>query len=123
MSIRKFIAPTARQALRDIRNEFGDDAMILSNRQVDAGVEIVALANGAIDLLAGQVSGSSIKNENWGSRIKDQGSRIEGQKPGASSFASAEMGFARDRHRALRSIFPSLPLIRHRRAASSARSS
>ncbi len=84
MSIRKFIAPTARQALRDIRNELGDDAMILSNRQVGEGVEIVALANGVIDLLAGQVSGSSIKNEDWGSRLKAQGSRIEGQKPGAS---------------------------------------
>lgn len=45
MNIRKFIAPTARQALRDIRNELGDEAVILSNRTVDDGVEIIALAN------------------------------------------------------------------------------
>lgn len=45
MNIRKFIAPTARQALKDIRDELGDDAVILSNRKVDGGVEIIALAN------------------------------------------------------------------------------
>ncbi|MFM2408488.1 MAG: flagellar biosynthesis regulator FlhF [Pseudomonadota bacterium] len=44
MSMRKFIAPTARQALREIRNELGDNAVILSNRKVEQGVEIVALA-------------------------------------------------------------------------------
>ena len=45
MNIRKFIAPTARQALKDIRNELGDEAVILSNRKIDGGVEIIALAN------------------------------------------------------------------------------
>ena len=45
MSVKKFIASTAREALRDIRNELGDDAIILSNRQTDEGVEIIALAN------------------------------------------------------------------------------
>jgi len=45
MNVRKFVAPTARQALRDIRNELGEEAVILSNRKVDEGVEIIALAN------------------------------------------------------------------------------
>lgn len=45
MNIRKFIAPTTRQALKDIRNELGEEAVILSNRQVEQGVEIIALAN------------------------------------------------------------------------------
>ncbi|HUW75435.1 MAG TPA: flagellar biosynthesis protein FlhF [Gallionella sp.] len=45
MNIRKFIAPTARQALRNIRSELGDEAVILSNRKVGEGVEIIALAN------------------------------------------------------------------------------
>ena len=48
MSIRRFIAPTARQAMKEIRDELGDDAMILSNRKTEYGVEIVALANGDI---------------------------------------------------------------------------
>jgi len=48
VNIRKFIAPTARQALRDIRSELGDEAVILSNRKVAEGVEIIALANDEI---------------------------------------------------------------------------
>jgi len=51
MNIRKFIAPTARQALEEIRNELGAEAMILSNRKTESGVEIIALANGEIEHL------------------------------------------------------------------------
>jgi flagellar biosynthesis protein FlhF len=51
MNIRKFIAPTARQALEDIRVELGAEAMILSNRKTESGVEIIALANGEIEHL------------------------------------------------------------------------
>lgn len=51
MNIRKFIAPTARQALREIRNELGEEAVILSNRTTDQGVEIVAMANEAMEKL------------------------------------------------------------------------
>jgi flagellar biosynthesis protein FlhF len=45
MNIRKFIAKTSRQALRDIRQELGDDAVIVSNRKVEDGVEIIAMLN------------------------------------------------------------------------------
>ncbi|OGS96118.1 MAG: flagellar biosynthesis protein FlhF [Gallionellales bacterium RBG_16_56_9] len=64
MNIRKFIAPTARQALKDIRNELGDEAVILSNRKVDEGVEIIAMAN-----------------EEQLSEIRDQGSGISSLGP------------------------------------------
>ena len=43
MNIRKYVAATAREALRDIRNELGEDAVILSNRPTPHGVEIVAM--------------------------------------------------------------------------------
>ena len=56
MNIRKFIAPTARQALRDIRNELGDEAVILSNRNTEGGVEIIALANETIEQLTESVT-------------------------------------------------------------------
>ncbi len=55
MSIRKFIAPTTRQAMKEIRDELGSDAMILSNRQTQLGVEIVAIAHGDFAHLAGGV--------------------------------------------------------------------
>ena len=38
MNVKKFIAPTSREALRKVRNELGDDAVILSNRNVDGQV-------------------------------------------------------------------------------------
>jgi len=53
MSIRKFIAPTTRQAMKEIRDMLGHDAMILSNRQTERGVEIVAIANGDFAHLTG----------------------------------------------------------------------
>lgn len=53
MNIRKFIAPTAREALRDIRSELGEEAIILSNRKIEQGVELVAMANDDMVRLSG----------------------------------------------------------------------
>ena len=44
MNVRKFTATTSREAWRMVREALGADAVILSNRTVDAGVEILALA-------------------------------------------------------------------------------
>ncbi|GAB3630454.1 flagellar biosynthesis protein FlhF [Pandoraea terrae] len=52
MKIRKFFAGTCRDALRQIREEIGPDAVVLSNRTVEGGVEIVALAEADLDQLA-----------------------------------------------------------------------
>lgn len=62
MNIRKFIAPTVRQALRDIRNELGEEAVILSNRKFEQGVEIIALANDEIMQVTGSVVRDSVQN-------------------------------------------------------------
>jgi flagellar biosynthesis protein FlhF len=45
MNARKFIAASSRDALKLVRIELGEDAVILSNRKVAEGVEIVALAS------------------------------------------------------------------------------
>jgi len=42
MKIKRYFAPDIRQAIRKVRDEQGPDAVILSNRKVDGGVEIVA---------------------------------------------------------------------------------
>ena len=42
MKIKRYFAPDIRQAIRKVRDEQGPDAVILSNRSVDGGVEIVA---------------------------------------------------------------------------------
>lgn len=42
MKLSRFFAPTSREALRQVRDALGPDALIVSNRMVDGGVEIVA---------------------------------------------------------------------------------
>ncbi|MBI5909852.1 MAG: flagellar biosynthesis protein FlhF [Betaproteobacteria bacterium] len=46
MNVRKFSAGTSRQALHLVRQGLGPDALILSNRAVEGGVEILAVAPG-----------------------------------------------------------------------------
>lgn len=42
MKIKKFIAPDIRKAIKMVRDEQGPDAVIISNRRVDGGVEIIS---------------------------------------------------------------------------------
>ncbi len=44
MNVRKFIAANARDALRKVKETLGNDAIILSNRGIPGGVEIMAVA-------------------------------------------------------------------------------
>lgn len=63
MNIQRFTAPTSREALAKARAVFGDDTLILSNRQTDTGVEVVATAEDALDTInARQASTSSKKS-------------------------------------------------------------
>lgn len=48
MNVRKFIAATARDALRKVKETLGPDAIILSNRGIPGGVEVMAVA--ALDM-------------------------------------------------------------------------
>ena len=48
MTPKRFVAANAREAMQQVRAELGLDAVILSNRSVPEGVEIVAAAMGAI---------------------------------------------------------------------------
>ncbi|CAN5707309.1 hypothetical protein BH11PSE13_BH11PSE13_10160 [soil metagenome] len=51
MNIQRFLAPTAREALAKARAVFGDDTLILSNRQVPDGVEVMAATEAALALI------------------------------------------------------------------------
>ena len=41
MRVKRFFGADSRQAMRQVRDELGDDAVILSNKNLDDGVEIV----------------------------------------------------------------------------------
>jgi flagellar biosynthesis protein FlhF len=52
MKVRKFFGNTSRQALHLVRQGLGPDALILSNRAVEGGVELLAMAHGDLPPLA-----------------------------------------------------------------------
>ncbi len=58
MNVKKFLAHSSREALRQVRDALGPDAVILSNRSVAGGVEILALAHDDIASLAAPVVGA-----------------------------------------------------------------
>ncbi|MDR2925557.1 MAG: flagellar biosynthesis protein FlhF [Azoarcus sp.] len=51
MDVKRFFAPSTREALRALKAELGADAIVLSSRAVAGGVEIMALPPEAIDTL------------------------------------------------------------------------
>lgn len=51
MNVKRYFAPTAREALRALKEALGPDAIVLSNRAVDGGVEILALPGEAVSAL------------------------------------------------------------------------
>ncbi|MGB3749917.1 MAG: flagellar biosynthesis protein FlhF, partial [Rhodanobacter sp.] len=42
MKIKRYVAPDMRQAMREVREEQGADAVILSTRRIAEGIEIIA---------------------------------------------------------------------------------
>ncbi|MDR2614054.1 MAG: flagellar biosynthesis protein FlhF [Candidatus Accumulibacter sp.] len=51
MNVRKFVALTTREALRKVKELLGPDAIILSNRAVPCGVEIMAVAASDMEMM------------------------------------------------------------------------
>jgi flagellar biosynthesis protein FlhF len=56
MNIRRFLAPDMRRAIQQVRSEHGPDAVILSSRSLEGGVEIVAAVDYDETLLEGVVT-------------------------------------------------------------------
>ena len=51
MKVKRYIASTSKEALRQVKEELGADAVILSNRKTKNGIEIMALADSEISSL------------------------------------------------------------------------
>lgn len=49
MNVRRFTARTTREAMAKVREALGDDAVVLKNRSVDGGVEIMAMSDEQMD--------------------------------------------------------------------------
>ena len=59
MNIKRFTAPTSREALAKARMAFGDGTLILSNRPTANGVEVVATAEDTLSALDGGGAGNT----------------------------------------------------------------
>ncbi|MCL7929258.1 flagellar biosynthesis protein FlhF [Halomonas llamarensis] len=49
MSVRRFVGANSRDVMRQVREALGDDALIVANRRTEGGVEILAMADSAVD--------------------------------------------------------------------------
>ncbi|KVW94750.1 flagellar biosynthesis protein FlhF [Thiobacillus denitrificans] len=58
MNVKRIVAKTSREAMRQLREALGPDAVILSNRAVEGGVEVLALAADDIAAMAPAVNDS-----------------------------------------------------------------
>jgi flagellar biosynthesis protein FlhF len=52
MTVKRYIAASARECLRRVKEELGPDAIVVSNRQVDGGVEITAMSADSLEALS-----------------------------------------------------------------------
>jgi len=67
MSVKRFFAETARECLRRVKEEFGPGAIVVSNKPVDGGVEMVAMSEAGLEALSRQtaprVVADTVRNE------------------------------------------------------------
>lgn len=94
MNVRKFTASTSREAWRMVRETLGPDAVILSNRTVDNGVEILALAGEDMASLAEPVVEKPAISSQTLSVLAPKQKRAEAAQPNPLTFsgAAATMG-------------------------------
>lgn len=72
MKIKRFFAADIRQAMRMVKEELGADAVIMSNRSVDGGVEIVAARD-----FDEQVIQSNLKQQREEERVANRLKRLD----------------------------------------------
>ena len=56
MTVKRFVGATARECLRRVKEELGPDAVVISNKPVGNGVEIVAMTPDGLDALSRQAA-------------------------------------------------------------------
>jgi len=55
MTVKRFVGATARDCLRRVKEEMGPDAVVISNKAVENGVEIVAMSPESLDAISQEV--------------------------------------------------------------------
>jgi flagellar biosynthesis protein FlhF len=72
VAFKRFLAPTARMAMEAVKREFGDDAVILSNKRLGDQIEILAAAGSAVDaIVESEIAGDAV------ARTRPAGAQLE----------------------------------------------
>src|SRR5690606_30824044 len=71
MKIRRFFAPDMRRAIQQVRTEQGADAVILSSRAVEGGIEIVSAVDYDHELVAQMARPSASTQRSDGAGVSD----------------------------------------------------
>jgi len=56
MNVKRFSANTARECLRKVKEELGPDAIVVSNKPVNGGVEMMAMSSAGLEALSKQTA-------------------------------------------------------------------
>ena len=56
MTVKRFVGASARECLRRVKEEFGPDAVVMSNKPSGTGVEIVAMTPDSLDAISRQAA-------------------------------------------------------------------
>ena len=56
MNMKRFFAESARECLRKVKEELGSEAIVVSNKSMDGGVEMLAMSAAGLKALSGQAS-------------------------------------------------------------------
>ena len=97
MNVKKFTAPTSREALRKVRDALGADAVILSNRPVDGVVEILAIGSDDVASIAAPAPQSEMAQPRPSLQVPPDSSYLErrdGERRAAPPRTPASTPFA-----------------------------
>jgi flagellar biosynthesis protein FlhF len=92
LKLKKFYADTPREALRLVRAQLGESALILSNRRTGAGVEIVAVAAEEMQAMTAAVAPPRRQGPSSAGRIPGAGVPPRSDAPIASAGRNGERG-------------------------------
>jgi flagellar biosynthesis protein FlhF len=56
MSVKRFVGASARECLRRVKDEMGPDAVVISNKPLGNGVEVVAMTPDSLDAISQQAA-------------------------------------------------------------------
>ncbi len=80
MKVKRFFGADIRAALRQVRHELGPDAVILSNRAIDNGIEIVAATDYSESAL-GQIAALQPSRDDQPAKVKPDQVTLSGKRP------------------------------------------